>query len=202
MGLVNLVNGGLDVQGIVDNLIYVEREPIRKLEQQSKAYQTKISAYQTFNAKLLSFKTSIEGLLYHGSSMPLSYPSTFEERLRNSSFALRTAESSDAAVLTATAEKGTVIGNFSITVTSLARSDAYASSNFDSTTAITTQTGTLVIQKGSGEAITITIDETNNTLAGIRSAVNNSGAGVTAGIVNDGSAAPYRLVITSDDSGT
>ena len=38
MGTVNLINGGLDVQGIVDNLIYVEREPIRRLEQSIRGY--------------------------------------------------------------------------------------------------------------------------------------------------------------------
>lgn len=49
----------------------------------------------------------------------------------------------------------------------------------------------------------ITINSTNNTLAGLRNAINASNSGVTAAIINDGDAStPYRLLITSNTSGT
>lgn len=49
---------------------------------------------------------------------------------------------------------------------------------------------------------TINIDNTNNTLTGLRDAINSANVGVKASIVNDGSTtAPYRLVITSNTSG-
>lgn len=52
-------------------------------------------------------------------------------------------------------------------------------------------------------ANSITINSTNNTLAGLRDAINAASAGVTASIINDGSAtAPYRLIITSNIGGT
>ncbi len=202
MGYVNLINGGLDIQGIVDNLIYVEREPIRKLEQQSKSFQQRISAYQEFNTRLLAFKTSVESLLSLGGTVPLSYPSSFEERLRSSVFSSRTAVSSDENILTASASEGMAIGSFTVTVSGLAKADSYASNNFASDSETLTQTGTLVIQRGTEDAVTLTIDETNNTLQGIRNAINSADAGFTASIIQDGSAAPYRLVITSDDTGT
>lgn len=47
----------------------------------------------------------------------------------------------------------------------------------------------------------ITIDSTNNTLAGIRDAINAAGMGITASIINDGSAAPYRLMLASSSTG-
>lgn len=47
----------------------------------------------------------------------------------------------------------------------------------------------------------ITINSTNNTLEGIRDAINAANIGVTATIVSDGSASPYRLAITSNTSG-
>lgn len=202
MALIDLINGGLDVQGIVDNLIYVQREPIRRLEQQTKDWQNKISAYQAFNTKLLAFKTAVESLLYKGEDAPLTLPTTFEQRLSHSLFALRKATSSDETVLTATAGKGLATGVYTVTVSSLAQADSYTSNNFASSTATLTQTGTLIIEHGSDDPVTITIDETNNTLQGIRDAINAAGAGFTASILNDGSATPYRLVITSDDSGT
>ena len=50
---------------------------------------------------------------------------------------------------------------------------------------------------------TVTINSTNNTLAGLRDAINASNAGVTATIINDGSSStPYRLILTSGTSGT
>jgi flagellar hook-associated protein 2 len=202
MGQVNLLSGGLDVQGIVDNLIYVRREPIRRLEQQTKAYQDKISAYQAFNTKLLALKTAVESLLFNGEAAPLGLPSSLEERLRHSIFALRTAKSSDETVLTVSANKGTTTGSFTVTVTRLAKFDTYASNNFATDTSTATQTGTLVVQKGSDAPVTIVIDDTNNTLQGIKNAINNADAGFTASIIRDGSTAPYRLVIASDDSGT
>jgi flagellar hook-associated protein 2 len=47
----------------------------------------------------------------------------------------------------------------------------------------------------------IVIDSTNNTLEGIRDAINKANAGVTATIVSDGSANPYHLVLTSNATG-
>lgn len=47
----------------------------------------------------------------------------------------------------------------------------------------------------------VTIDNTNNSLQGIRDAINKANIGVTASIVSDGSASPYRLVIKSNKTG-
>ena len=60
--------------------------------------------------------------------------------------------------------------------------------------------GAAFTSNGSGTK-SITIDSTNNTLAGIRDAINAAGMGVTATIVNDGSGTPYRLSLTSTSSG-
>ncbi len=54
----------------------------------------------------------------------------------------------------------------------------------------------------SGGSSSITIDNTNNTLKGIRDEINeNTALGVTATIVNDGSGTPYRLTLTSKATG-
>jgi len=47
----------------------------------------------------------------------------------------------------------------------------------------------------------VAIDATNNSMEGIRDAVNKAGLGVTATIVSDGSANPYHLVFTSNATG-
>lgn len=48
---------------------------------------------------------------------------------------------------------------------------------------------------------TVTIDNTNNSLQGIRDAINKANIGVTASIVSDGSATPNHLVIKSNKTG-
>lgn len=48
---------------------------------------------------------------------------------------------------------------------------------------------------------TVTIDSTNNSLQGIRDAINAANIGVTAAIINDGSGTPYRLTLTSNNMG-
>jgi len=202
MGSINLINGGLDVLSIVDSLIEVERTPITRLQQNAESFQDRIAAYRTFNTKLLALKTCVGSLLFHGEDVPLNMPAGYDDRFSASLFALRKATSSDEAVVVATAGKGPTTGNFSVTVSRLAKSNAYASNNFASSTAVQTQTGSLVIQDGAGDPVTIAIDSSNNTLEGIKCAINAAGAGCSATILNDGSAQPYRLVITSDGSGT
>jgi flagellar hook-associated protein 2 len=199
---INLINGGLDVQTIVDNLITVAHQPIDRLQQQNQASQNKITAYQTLNTKLLALKTSVDNLLFQGEDVPLSMPSSFADRLSESILALRKATSSNENVVTATAAKGMATGNFTVTVTKLAKFDSFTSNNFASDTDTNTKTGSLVIQKGTDDEVTIPIDDTNNTLQGIKNAINDANAGFTASILNDGSSTPYRLVITSNDSGT
>jgi len=48
---------------------------------------------------------------------------------------------------------------------------------------------------------TVVIDSTNNSLAGIRDAINKANVGVTATIVSDGSSTPNHLVLTSTKTG-
>jgi flagellar hook-associated protein 2 len=48
---------------------------------------------------------------------------------------------------------------------------------------------------------TIAIDDTNNSLDGIRDAINAAKMGITASVVNDGSSAPYRLMLNADTPG-
>ncbi|REN05566.1 flagellar hook protein, partial [Mycobacterium tuberculosis] len=62
-------------------------------------------------------------------------------------------------------------------------------------------TGSTFTADASQTAKSITIDPTNNTLEGIRNAINGAKAGVTATIVNDGSGSPNRLVLTSTATG-
>lgn len=202
MSSINLLSGGLDVQGTVEKLIYVESEPIRRLETQTKTLTSKVSAYQALNTKLSALLDQVNEMLFQGETASLSPISSFEDRLAHSIFGARQVSSSDADTVSATASKGMSTGTFALTVTELAQARTVAGDNFADTVTTRTGTGTLVLQVGTDDPVSITIDSTNNTLEGVRRAINAANAGVTATIVNDGSATPYRLTITANETGT
>lgn len=74
----------------------------------------------------------------------------------------------------------------------------------DPTAAIfTSPEASFAVQGTDGVLKTFQLPTNNNSLNGLRDAINASGAGVTAAIVNTGSGAnPYQLVISANDTGT
>jgi flagellar hook-associated protein 2 len=57
------------------------------------------------------------------------------------------------------------------------------------------------VQDGTQASGTVTLDTKDQTLQGIRDAINKANIGVTATIVSDGSDNPYHLVVTSNKTG-
>lgn len=199
------VGSNINIAGIVRELMAIERAPLDRLIEKKESYDAKISALGTIKSSLSSLQTSLSGLA------------------SGSSFLASSAESSDTTKVKATGTSGAVAGNYAIEVSQLAQSQKLvATGQADTATAI--GTGTLTIDLGTISGGTfdsgtgkytgasfasngngpydITIDSSNNTLAGIRDAINDADIGVTATIVNDGDATnPYRLVLSSENSG-
>jgi flagellar hook-associated protein 2 len=61
--------------------------------------------------------------------------------------------------------------------------------------------GASYVQDANASSGSITIDSSNNSLQGIRDAINKGNFGVTATIVSDGSSTPNHLVLTSNKTG-
>jgi len=188
------IGSGLDVNGIVSQLMAAERQPLNTLARQGQAYTQKLSAFGQLRSALASFQTALQGL---GSSK----------------FQALSATSSDTKVFTASASGKATPASYQIEVQQLAQQHKLASNGYASTDDVI-GSGTLTLQFGSYDGVentftanadkasqSISIDPANNTLAGIRDAINTANAGVTATIVNDGSAAGNKLVLTSTDSG-
>jgi flagellar hook-associated protein 2 len=199
---VDLISSVLDVTGIVDNLIYVESAPVRSMQSQVSTLQSKVSAFQSLNTKLSALSDKVNTLLFGETEAPLLKPYTYFDRLSGSIFAKCSVTSSDDDTISATASNAAISGSYSITVSSLAQAQSLASANYADTTSALAGTGTLTISTGSNDPVTVTITSSNNTLIGVRNAINNANAGVTATIINDGSGTPYRLLITANESGT
>jgi flagellar hook-associated protein 2 len=93
-----------------------------------------------------------------------------------------------------------VPGNYAVSVTNIAQAQVQAAAGI-ANAQNASSTGTLTIQVGSSAAQTVTIDTSNNTLEGLRDAINAAGAGVNATIINDGSASPYKLLLSATATG-
>lgn len=187
------IGSGLDVNNIVSGLMAVEQRPLTAVTTQKTKYQAEISAYGTLKSALSSFQTAVSAL------------STA------SKFNAQTVSSSNSAVFTATASGSATVGNYAVKVSQLASSQKLASAGFADIGTVV-GTGTMTINFGTynaadksfsansaKDAVNITIDSTNNTLAGVRDAINASDSSVSATIINNGTSS--QLVITSKDTG-
>ncbi|HEX9443248.1 MAG TPA: flagellar filament capping protein FliD [Candidatus Binatia bacterium] len=172
---------GIDTGAMIDALVKIEHRPIDLLQRQQAGLENKLSLFNQLKSKLATLNTAAEKL------------STA------AGFFVNKATSSNQDVLLATAGSNAVAGNHTVTVGSLARGTTEASANFASTTSPVRQ-GTLAITVGAATT-NVTVDGTNNTLAGLRDAINASGAQVTASIVQI-DASNYRLVVSGKNSGT
>ncbi|MDQ1925010.1 flagellar filament capping protein FliD [Massilia pseudoviolaceinigra] len=198
--------GSIDVNDIVNKLMMAESRPFVAMQDKEKAYTAKLSAYGTLSGALGAFQTSVSGL---------ADPTKFKTV---------GATSSESSVLTATAGKDTVKGSYSVNVTQMSQAQTLTSAGQASTTALigsgaaTTltfefgsitggvlangaYTGATFDQDATRSARTVTLDSSNNSLQGIRDAINKANVGVTATIISDGSASPNRLVLTSAQTG-
>jgi len=175
------LGGGLDVQSLVSQLMYVERAPVRRLDSQVNSYESKIKAYNQLNSKLSELLSSLENL---------NDPDVFSAKLSTSS---------GESYVTAAADGSASEGTYLINVSRLALWDNFASDNQFSSSTETIGTGSFDLQVGD-ESATVTIDSSNNTLNGLRDAINNAGLDVNAGIIHDGT--QYRLTITAKGSGS
>ena len=182
-----------DVPTLVSQLMAVERRPIDKLNARITSTETKISSLGTLNSLVSSFQTAAKSL--------------------NTGLQKLAATPADPSILSATAGSTSVPGTYTVNVSQLAQSQNLVATGRTSSTAAIgdgaattvtfdfgTTNGTVFTPNGSGSK-SITINGTNNSLEGIRDAINSAALGVTATLVNDGSGTPYRLALTSISSG-
>jgi flagellar hook-associated protein 2 len=200
------VGSGLDVKGMVSQLMTVEQRPMTLLATKEASYQFKLSSLGSVQGSLSALQTVAQSLQTAGSA---AYSTSV----------------SDSTVLSATADSTAASGNYALQVSKLAQVQKLVSPapglaatsstvGLGSATTLTITLGTTSGTPVNGQyasagfvadpartPVTLSIGATNNTLAGIRDAINAANAGVTASIINDGSSAPYRLALTSNNSG-
>ncbi len=194
------VGSGLDVQGLVKQLVEAERAgPDLQLTRESSKLNAKLSALGTFKGVVGGFQTSLAGLN------------------NLATYGRRTATSSNDKIFSVTADGKAAPNSYAIEVSKLASSQALASTAVADSSTTSIGIGTLTFRFGNldydtdtetvdgftlnpdSKVTTLVVDETNNTLEGLMSSINKANFGVKASIVNDGEG--YRLLLSSDKTG-
>ena len=197
IGSLNSFGSGLDVETIVKALVDADVAPkTNHLNRREAELTAELSAVGSLKSKLSELNTTIEDLA------------------DCTAFDLLKIDSPDAVSIVQTGSPS--IGRYGVNITQLADSQVLASGGFASAATVV-GTGTLTFNIGepsyaagssgaysgfapvSSKTVSVTIDSSNNTLSGIRDAVNASSVGITASLVVDGS--QTRLLFTADESG-
>mgnify|MGYP003365017554 CR=1 FL=1 len=200
------VGSGLPLDELLTNIMAAESQPLTLMAKKEASYQAKLSAYGNLKGALATFQTAMAAL---GKS------STFEN--------LQTTIA-DKTIFTATATNKAASGTYQVNVTQMAQAHSISSAGQTSKTALigsgadttlTFQFGTIsggtltngaytgatFTQDANQKTGTVVIKNGDNSLQGIRDAVNAANIGITATLVSDGSATPDHLIFTSNKTG-
>ncbi|TRW48831.1 flagellar filament capping protein FliD [Aliidiomarina halalkaliphila] len=176
------IGSGMDLNGLLDQLKAAERQKLQPITQQKRVQQAKISAFGKLESALTNFREA---------AAKLNQSATFNGvSSQVSGSAVKAAAGSNAPV-----------GTFSVNVTQRAQAYSIATAGVADQSA-QLGGGSVNFTLGNGDAVSIEIDPAKSSLTDIRNAINQSNSGVQASIVNDGSGTPYRLVMSSAQTGT
>ena len=119
----------------------------------------------------------------------------------NNAYVTATASGAAAGNYDVTVSKVATRGRISSTMTGGAPSNLAVGSLTDTIFTNGVTTGSFAIQGTDGKVVSISVSD--NSLTGLRDAINGSTAGVTATIINNGGTTnPYQLVLSAKDTGT
>ena len=180
------IGSNLDVEGLVTQLMALERRPANRLQGRVSSFNANLSEYGRVRSELSSLKTAASAL---GSSTALNvFSGTLSDTAAGS-----VAVSSDASA-----------GAYAVRVQSLARAQTLVSPNASNGSLLAgadtliAGSATLTIQQA-GNSFALSLADTS--LAGIRDAINGAAdnTGVVASVISDGSGS--RLVLRSEETG-
>jgi flagellar hook-associated protein 2 len=148
------VGSGIDIESLVTKLVAAERAPAQnRITRQGSQADSDISALGSLKGALSALQDVIT---------PLKTASAFQGRVVNSS---------DSSIVTASGTSTAPAGSYAVEVRALASAQKLASNAFVGGSTAVVGTGQLSFT-ANGTTFNVTIDSTNNTVAGIRDAIN------------------------------
>lgn len=177
------VGSGIDVRGIIDKLMSLERQPLVKLGTRVVELKAQVSAYGALKSAVSSFRDAIDKI------------ADVEK------FKVFKATSSDESVATVTAGGGAARGVYNMEVLRIAENHRLAAATaYANTDTVIGSPGEMMSISVGAAAFEIEIG--GKSLAAIRDAINGaaSNTGVTASILKDDEG--YRLSLSANDTGS
>jgi flagellar hook-associated protein 2 len=175
------IGSGLDVTGIVGQLVELERRPVALLQTAKTRLTTQLSSYgllQSYMGNLQSIANQLS---------------------RADFWSRNAATSSDATAVAVTARASAAAGRYSIEVDALATAQSLSTPAGAFADPANVGSGTIkVTVGGAADPIDIVLAP-DSSLAAVRDQINAAKAGVTASIIQDGSGP--RLVLTASETG-
>ncbi|MGI4984723.1 MAG: flagellar filament capping protein FliD [Janthinobacterium lividum] len=216
----NVGGSSLSLGSMLTGLMKVASIPLTTYQRQQGSVQTEISAYAQLKSDLSTFQSSLSTLTLAANFKALAATSSDSgvatakvfTGAQPGNYAVNVSQLAQAQTLVSEGQKSvnTAIGTGGDTTLAINLGTVGATTSTDESGASTTTGGTADASghysdgttfTPGGTSKTIKINSTNNTLGGIRDAINGAAIGVTASIVNDGGASPYRLVLTNSATG-
>ncbi|MEO5733323.1 MAG: flagellar filament capping protein FliD, partial [Rubrivivax sp.] len=187
------VGSGLDLNGLVTQLVALERRPLSLMQAKANRLQSQVSSFGKVSGYFGALQTAAN-------------------KLNDSTLWSRTSATvSDPAVVAAAVGSNATAGSYALTVQALARGQTLASGTALASSGDTVGSGTLTLELGKwnatqssfapkdgSTAVTLTIGA-GDTLQTLRDKINSAGAGVSASLITDASG--VRLALRSTTTG-
>lgn len=186
---------GLNSTSLVDQLTEVERAPKQaQIDTKKETIESQISDFGLIRSALSTLQDAAD---------VLTDTATFNSK--SASFG------DSSAFIPVSLDEEAPVGSYSFEVLDVARSQSLATGATFAAPTDAIGKGTITLDFGSWDtaepptaftnndekdSLIITIDDTNNSLNGLRDAINEADVGVTASVVNDGNG--YRLLLTAE----
>jgi len=173
------VGSGLNLEGLVADLMKVERRPLDALQKKVTSYNTQISAMGTLASKLSALQTAAKSLKPDVLQSALDKFGTFKGSVANEN------------VASVTPGTGALSGSYSLDVTQLAQAQKsfFSADSFDG--------GEIEFTFGNDPSKNFSVTPSSDSLSAVANAINQAGKGVTATIVNG--TAGQQLILTGEE---
>ncbi len=170
------VGSGLDIEGIVSQLMQLEQRPLVQLQEKGFEYRAELSAFGVLKGAVSSFQSAMSGL------------ASLDK------FKLFSSSSTASDVVSVSANSEAAKGTYDLEVQRLAQRHKFGS---DTLASDNTYTGSWTFTVGSES---MTVNASGSTLEELRDAINlaDDNPGMTASIINI-SETQQKLVLTADD---
>ena len=178
------VGSGLPLDQLLNDLRASENIALQQIKSQQTDVQNRISAYGKIKSAFEAFQKAGEALG------------------KEETFGAYKASTS-AETFSASADTGAINGQYNLTVESLASTQTLVSQGLASRTDPNGTDGVLTFTFGDGTTKTLDLTGQDTSIDGIIQAINaDESLGIQATVLNDGSASPYRLMLSSTETGT